>query len=145
MKKLVSLVSFMLLIVSVACARDKVTRDVSLLPAGAQEMIQKYFPNSEISYLKIDKRLFRTEGYEVVLTGGTELEFDVKGQWKEVESLQTVPDNIVPESIRKYIKQNYGSQGIKKIKHNRRGYELDLTNGMEMEFDNMGNFLRLDD
>lgn len=145
MKKLVSFVSIMLLIVSVACARDKVTRDVSLLPAGAREMIKKYFPDSEISYLKIDKKLFRTEGYEVILTGGTELEFDVKGQWKEIESLQTVPDSIVPESIRKYIKRYYGPQGVKKIKHNRKGYELNLTNGMEMEFDNMGNFLRLDD
>lgn len=145
MKKLVSFFSIMLLIVSVACARDKVTRDVSLLPTGAREMIKKYFPDSEISYLKIDKQLFRTEGYEVILSGGTELEFDVKGQWTEIESLQTVPDSIVPESIRKYIKRNYGSQGVKKIKHNRRGYELKLTNGMDMEFDNMGNFLRLDD
>ena len=105
---MVSLVSIMLLIVSVVCARDKVTRDVSLLPAGAREMIKTYFPDSEISYLKIDKKLFRIEGYEVILAGGTELEFDAKGQWTEIESLQTVPDSIVPEAIRKYIKRYYG-------------------------------------
>ena len=40
---------------------------------------------------------------------------------------------------------NYGDQKVTKIKHNRRGYELKLSNGLEVEFDNMGNFLRLDD
>ena len=81
MKKIVSLVSIMLLIVSVACARDRVTQDVSVLPTEARDMIKIHFPKSMISYLKVDKPLFRTEGYDVRLSDGTELEFNTKGQW----------------------------------------------------------------
>lgn len=146
MKRLVSLVSIMLLVVSVACARDRVTQDVSLLPAEARDMIKTYFPKAMISYLKVDKSLFRTEGYDVRLSDGTELEFNTKGQWQEVESHpQAVPANLIPVSIKKYIDRYYGDYKVKKIKHDRRGYELKLSNGLEVEFDNMGNFLRLDD
>ena len=146
MKKIVSFVSIMLLIVSVACARDRVTQDVSVLPTEARDMIKIHFPKSMISYLKVDKPLFRTEGYEVRLSDGTELEFNTKGQWTEVECHPlSVPSGIIPESIRKYFGRYYGDQKVTKIKHNRRGYELKLSNGLEVEFDNMGNFLRLDD
>lgn len=146
MKKLVGLVGIMLLMVSVACARDKVTQDVSLLPTEARDMIKTYFPKAMVSYLKVDKHFFRTEGYDVRLSDGTDLEFNTKGQWTEVECHpQAVPAKLIPESIRKYVGRYYGDQQVKKIKHNRRGYELKLSNGLEVEFDNMGNFLRLDD
>lgn len=146
MKKIVSLVSIMLLVVSVACARDRVTQDVSLLPVEARDMIKNYFPKAVVSYLKVDKKLFRVEEYDVHLSDGTELEFDAKGQWKEVECHpQAVPANLIPVSIRKYVNRYYGDYKVRKIKHNRRGYELKLSNGLEVKFDNMGNFLRLDD
>lgn len=146
MRKLVGLVSVMLLLVSVACARGKVTQNVSLLPVEAREMIKTHFPKAAISYLKVDKNFFRTEGFDVRLSDGTELEFNAKGQWTEIESRpRSVPASLIPESVKKYVSRYYGDQHVKKIKHNRRGYELTLANGLEVEFDNMGNFLRLDD
>ena len=146
MKMFIGLIGIMLLMVSIVSARGKVTRDVSLLPVEAQEMIKTYFPKAPVSYMKIDKNLFRTEGYDVFLSDGTELEFDAKGRWTEVESRsQSVPDSLVPMSIRKYVGRYYDDQKVKKIKHDRHGYELELVNGLELKFDNRGKFLRLDD
>ena len=136
----------MLLTVSAMCARDRVSRDVNLLPTEARELIKNHFAEASISYLKVDKNLFRVEGYDVRLTDGTELDFNSKGQWTEIEAEKNaVPASLIPDVIKKYMKQNYNGQHVKKIKHNRRGYELKLSNGLEVEFDNMGNFLRLDD
>ena len=146
MKKLLGLIVCMLLTVSAMCARDRVSRDVNLLPTEARELIKNHFAEASISYLKVDKNLFRGEGYDVRLTDGTELDFNSKGQWTEIEAEKNaVPASLIPDVIKKYMKQNYNGQRVKKIKHNRRGYELKLSNGLEVEFDNMGNFLRLDD
>lgn len=146
MKKLFIAMCAMLLTVSAVCARDRVSRDVTLLPTEAREMIEHHFANTDISYLKVDKNIFRIEGYDVRLADGTELEFNSKGQWTEIETGRgDVPASLIPDVIKKYMKQNYNGQRVKKIKHNRKGYELKLSNGLEVEFDNMGNFLRLDD
>ena len=146
MKKLLGLIVCMLLTVSAMCARDRVSRDVNLLPTEARELIKNHFAGASISYLKVDKNLFRVEGYDVRLTDGTELDFNSKGQWTEIEAEKNaVPASLIPDVIKKYMKQNYNGQRVKKIKHNRRGYELKLSNGLEVEFDNMGKFLRLDD
>lgn len=146
MKKLLGLIVCMLLTVSAMCARDRVSRDVNLLPTEARELIKNHFAEASISYLKVDKNLFRVEGYDVRLTDGTELDFNSKGQWTEIEAEKNaVPASLIPDVIKKYMKQNYNGQRVKKIKHNRRGYELKLSNGLEVEFDNMGHFLRLDD
>lgn len=146
MKKLLAMMCCMLLMVSVACARDKVTRDVNQLPTEARALIKDHFPDASISYLKIDKNMFRIEGYDVRLSDGTELEFNTKGQWTDIERKNgAIPSTIIPDVIKTYMKQNYSGQRVKEIKHNRRGYELKLANGLEVDFDNMGNFLKLDD
>ncbi len=146
MKKLFVAMWAILLTVSVVCARDRVSRDITLLPTEARELIENHFAKTDISYLKVDKNVFRIEGYDVRLSDGTELEFNSKGQWTEIETWRNdVPASLIPDVIKKYMKQNYNGQHVKKIKHNRRGYELKLANGLEVEFDNMGNFLRLDD
>lgn len=146
MKKLWTMFACMLLMVSVACARDKVTQDVSLLPVEAREMIKRHFPNATISYLSVDNNVFVIKGYDVRLSNGTELEFNNKGQWTDVECKpHAVPASLIPAAIQKYLGQYHRDQRVVEIKHKRRGYEVKLANGLEVEFDNQGNFRRLDD
>lgn len=146
MKKLWTMFACMLLMVSVACARDKVTQDASLLPVEAREMIKRHFPNATISYLSVDNNVFVIKGYDVRLSNGAELEFDNKGQWTDVECKPyAVPASLIPAAIQKYLGQHHRDQRVVEIKHKRRGYEVKLANGLEVEFDNQGNFRRLDD
>lgn len=144
MKKFVTMMCLMLLVGLVASARDQVTRDAGKLPAEAREFIKAQFPGTGISYLKIENNLFRNNGYEVRLTDGTELEFNNKGEWTDIDcEPRAVPAGIIPEAIKKYMKENYARHRTVKIERGRKGYELTLENDLEVKFDPFGNFVRL--
>ena len=62
-----------------------------------------------------------------------------------MEKPHAVPASLIPAAIQKYLGQYHRDQRVVEIKHKRRGYEVKLANGLEVEFDNQGNFRRLDD
>jgi len=146
MKKLIAILVMAMAVLQVTVARDVVTRDVTKLPNNAREVIKTNFPQSEISYIKIDTETFRSKIYEVTLTDGTELEFDKKGSWIEIDCKKgKVPSIFVPANITQYITQNFPNQFIVKIEKDRRGYDVELSNDLDVKFDTKGNFMRLDD
>ncbi|MDE6544259.1 MAG: PepSY-like domain-containing protein, partial [Muribaculaceae bacterium] len=57
---------------------------------------------------------------------------------------QSAPAGLVPQSIALYITTNYAGAGINEISKSAAGYEIELTNGVDLDFDSMGNFLRVD-
>lgn len=149
MKKLLATCMLVVLAVQVAVADDVVTKDINKLPIAAREMIKKYFPEVNISYIKIDKEFLQSTNYEAVLTNGFEIDFDSKGEWKEVDCKRTaVPAALVPDFIKRYVAENFPQERIVKIERERKGYKwytAELSNGLDAEFDRNGNFLRLDD
>lgn len=128
-----------------AFAGDKYAHDASVLPKGAQTTLANNF-KSKVSVVKIDKDFGRISEYEVVMTDGTEITFDSNGNWKDVEVnvSKSVPSGFIPAAISKYVKGNQSGQRIVGIEKNRGGYEVELSNGVEMKFDKDGNFLRYD-
>lgn len=129
----------------VAGAKNVYSRDVTVLPAAAQTTIKANF-KSEVSYIKVEKSLGRVTEYEVVLTDGSEITFDSKGNWKEVEvSIKSsVPQKIVPQAITDYVKQEQKKAKIVGIERKRYGYDVELSNGVEMIFNAEGKFIRYD-
>ncbi len=128
-----------------SCMDDVMTRDMAQLPEPARQFVQKYFSQHHISYIKIDRELFSTE-YKVVLTNGDELEFDSDGEWKEVECKRTsVPVVMIPQGVGRYLKDNFPTDSVEKIKRTSRAIEVELNNGLEVIFDADGNFKRMDD
>jgi len=145
MKKIVT--TFLLLVMAVIplMARDEVTTNVNVLPAAAQTMLKKYFPRTKVNHIKIDKKTFGGKEYDVVLTNGTEVEFDSEGNWKEVDcGINQVPDGLILKSILNYVKTNFKGAKIVGIEVEKNKYELKLSNGLEAEFDRAGNFRRVD-
>lgn len=146
MKKFLGILAVALGSMTSVFAGDVVTRDVSKLPAVALKAIQTNFPQTKISYIKIDKELLKKDAYEAVLTDGTELEFDANGKWTEVDcKKKVVPPAFIPAKIRMYMKTEFPNVKVTKIERDKRGYELELDNGLEAKFDWQGNFLRLKD
>lgn len=146
MKKILSVLMMTVLTVGMLQAREVVTQDTQKLPAEARQFITQHFPETKISYIKIDSELFQGKKYEVVLTSGTELEFDSKGQWKEVDCKRNiVPIAIIPEQIRNYVQTNFSKNTITQIDRDKYGYDVELDNDLSVEFDKNGNFRRLDD
>ncbi|WP_018628976.1 PepSY-like domain-containing protein [Niabella aurantiaca] len=126
-----------------AAQETPITR--SQLPKAAQAFLTKYFPGQEISRIIRDKELMRTE-YEVYLANSVKAEFDGNGAWKEVESKQQpLPVTFIPSNITRHISANFPAQKIIKVEKTKAKYEVELSNGMDLDFNAKGNFLRVDD
>jgi len=128
-----------------ACNAQKRNITIAELPATAQTFIKANFPNQATSYIIEDKEITNTE-YKVVFTGGTEIEFDGKGNWEELDANKgALPTSVLPKAIAAYVAQNYKGLAIEKLDRERYGYKLEFTNDLELEFDTSGKFLRIND
>lgn len=145
MKKLIATIFLSLAVILPAMARNEITTNVNVLPAAAQTMLKKYFPKTKVNHIKIDKKTFGGRDYDVVLTNGTEVEFDSEGNWKEVNcGINQVPAGLILKSIQNYVKNNFKGAKIVSIEVEKDKYELKLSNGLEAEFDRAGNFRKVD-
>lgn len=115
------------------------------LPEAVTTFLQKYFPGATVSRVETDTDMGGQE-YDVMLSDGTEVDFDSSNQWESIDShTKAVPAALVPSSVASYVKGNYASLFITKIDKKHTGYEIELSNGTELKFDGNGNFMGLDD
>ena len=144
-KKLLIMIVAVLGISTAAMAKDTYARDASVLPKAAQTMIANNF-KANVSVVKIESDFGRVSEYEVVLTDGTEISFDRDGNWDNVEVGEgSIPKAFIPQAIADYVKANQPGQKIVGIEKERHGYDVELSNGIEMKFDKNGKFQRYDD
>lgn len=142
MKKFLSIA--MLTIGVLVFAQDQPIR-FNQLPTNGQKFINAYFGAKKVNAVILDDDYFKKE-YEVILTNGTKIEFDGSGNWKEIDGKRNaIPTGFVPKAITNYVKKSFPNTAIKKIEKKRFGYEVELINGLDLEFDSKGNFKRIDD
>lgn len=129
-----------------ASARDNYSRDVNILPEAAQTVLSRNF-SSVISHIKVGKEFGKIRKYDVILTDGSEISFDKHGNWKDVEvsRANTVPSGLIPSPITTFIKDNQQNAKVTGIEKNAYGYEVELSNGVDIRFSEKGKFLRYDD
>ncbi|MBE8714547.1 PepSY-like domain-containing protein [Sphingobacterium hungaricum] len=127
-----------------AQAQDKIIR-FEQLPANAQSFVKGNFSQQDVSYVA-EERENLTKEFKVRLKNGTEIEFDAKGNWKEVDGDRTaIPAKLVPVKIQDYVKKSFPETQIVKIKKSSRLIEVEISNDLELEFNAKGDFLRIDD
>lgn len=118
---------------------------VEQLPEEAKKFVEDMFPGQTIRYATLDKDLF-SKTYEVRLDNFVDIEFDKNGTWDKVEcNFIAVPAELVPASIAEYVKTHFPGTKIVKIDKERRGYEVELSNKLELRFNSNGKLLRIDD
>lgn len=114
------------------------------LPANAQAFLKTHFGSKKPSYILQDKEILSTE-YKVQYNSNIEIEFDKKGNWKEVDGKSSkIPSSIIPKKIASYVKANFPKEKITKIELGSSGYETKLTNGLELKFNLKGDFTKID-
>jgi len=114
------------------------------LPANAQTFLKTHFGSKKPSYILEDKEILSTE-YKVKFDNETEIEFDKKGNWKEVDGKNSkIPKSIVPKKIASYIKTNFPKENVTKIEIESSGYETKLSNGLELKFNLKEDFVKID-
>lgn len=107
---------------------------VNALPAKAQTLLNNHFNGQKVMLATIESGVV-SRSYDVVLKNGTKLEFDKRGNLTEIDCKQgIVPDQLIPQTINNYLKENYEGQSVRKIEINRKEYEVELTNGLDLTF-----------
>lgn len=115
------------------------------LPEKARTFITTNFADQKVSYAKEETDIFEVT-YEVVFSQGTKIEFDNKGEWKEIDCKYTMLDEkFVPDQIKAYVARQWPDVKFVRIEKGRYGYEVDLTNGLELTFDKNFNLIEIDD
>ena len=147
MKKLLSIIAIFLL--TVIAVQDLSAKDTPItfeqLPAKAQAFVKQHFKVNDIASVWKDDD-FHDQDYKVYFNDGTQIEFYSNGDWEEVKTrTQAVPAKLIPNGIAQYVKKTYPQTDIYKIQTTRYGYEVELANGLDLEFNAKGQFLRIDD
>lgn len=116
----------------------------SKLPDAAKSFIADYFGDKTVTRAEKD----RDNGavtYEVILSDGTEIDFDKDGVWTSVDcKFAVVPAGIIPEVIAKDLSVRYPGTSVYKIDKEYGGYELSVTGSKELIYDASGKFVRED-
>ena len=127
-----------------ACAND-IMIPTKKLPKIAQEFLNTHFAGKNV-VKAIHDRDITDNDYTVWLDNGTKIEFDSKGNWESIKNKSSyVADSVIPAKIKEYVTTNYPSLGIVKIEKSLYGYEVELSNDLDLKFDSDGNFQRIDD
>lgn len=124
---------------------DDVAISVEKLPNAAQKFLKSYYATNRVVAAMHD-RDFDDNDYTAILDDGTKIEFDSSGKWESVKSRTgKIPAGIVPVKIQGYITERFSAYGIEKIERKRYGYEVELTNDLDLKFDASGKFIGIDD
>ena len=130
-----------MMVTSVAFADDKPI-PVEKLPAAARTFVDTNFPGKKILYAEKD-----WNSYECRLDDGTKIDFTSKGEWKQVDchGMSAAPAVLVPEAIKQYVETNFSNCMITKIDKERHGYDIELSNDLELRFNHQGALIGMDD
>lgn len=149
MKKFLLGLSFLLAIAitAISCSKDNDGNEI-VLPGKANTFITAKFKTAKVVKVsKVNDNLTKKE-FEVILDNGIKIEFDKDGNWVEIEAVeddQSIPSEFVPEKILAYLAINYPGLGVNSIEIEDDGYEIELTDGTDLDFDLQGNFVKVDE
>jgi hypothetical protein len=74
------------------------------------------------------------------------VKFDKNGTWEEVDAPDNlaIPISFIPNKIVDYVTEYYPSADINGIDKEKSKYDVELTNGLDLEFNSAGKFVRMD-
>ncbi|MBQ7996948.1 MAG: PepSY-like domain-containing protein [Paludibacteraceae bacterium] len=127
-----------------ACANEKVI-PYPEMPLQAQRLIEAHFSKADVSVVMMDRELLSTD-YEVRLNDGTKVEFDKSGELTKIDcGTKAVPEALIPEAVRTYVKTNFPNTFITEWGKDDRRWKAELNNGLDLEFSSKYEFVRIDD
>ncbi len=111
------------------------------MPEAAQAFLKQHFTNKVPLVVTVD-----WDDYTIRYESDEKVEFDKNGNWKEIDCRSSiVPTELIPEEIKTNIASTFPGAMILKIDRNRRGYEVKLNNGLEVEYSPTFQVIDIDD
>ena len=111
------------------------------LPATAQAMLKQNFADKVPLVITAD-----WDDYKVMYTNGDKVEFDKKGNWRDIEcKTSQVPAALIPAQIVANVNATFPGAAVTESDRDRRGYSVKLSNGLELEYNRSFQIVELDD
>lgn len=144
MKKILTFVAlFGFLLSANAFAQDQMINP-DQLPKQITQYVQDHFPDSKIVSAQKENEIFSPVQYEVWLDNGTQVEFE-ETTMVNIEGNSKLPESVVPDKLSAYVQTNYSDASIVSVDFDDNRQGVELSNGLELVFDNQGNFIGMDD
>ena len=145
MKKFLSMFAIVAAMFAVVgCEKNDEVVLAENLPREVTTFVQTHFPGVEILNVIKDYSGRKAYDFEIRLDDGTRLEISKVGEWKDVENYKKgVPSSIIPAEILAYVADNHPEAIVISIDRER-GFEVGLNVGVDIYFDQSGNFSRYD-
>ncbi|MEG1664474.1 MAG: PepSY-like domain-containing protein [Mucinivorans sp.] len=146
MKKLLLAILSLFALQSQSMASTARPIELNKLPELSQNFIKTYFSQTKPLRATFDNEILDKE-YKVVFVNGSSVEFDGKGLWKEVDCQpNALPKGMVPAKIATYVVTTYPELKMVKIeRESSGGYQVKLSNQIELEFNAAQLFVGIDD
>lgn len=138
------LIVTILAIMPIMADNDKmITREE--LPEKAQMFLTKHFDGVEVLYAKAERDVGIVTSYDVMLEGNVKVEFNRSGEWTNVDCEHSqVPNSVLPQGVLDYVSTKFAKAYVVEIERGLMGYDVKLSNDLDLDFDKNGKFLRVD-
>lgn len=144
MKKIILMLVCMFALQTLVFADNGKPIQVKQLPAKAQTFISTHFKERKIALAKVESDLLN-KSYDVIFTNSDKIEFSKSGDWTEVSCPKgVVPAPIIPAAIRSYLRTNYPDAKVIGIERDKKGYEVKISNRLEIKFDSQFRVIDID-
>lgn len=133
----------LLFVASSFLANAQQKQKIKKLPPEATTFLEANFKGVEIQEMHKEAE-GTTFKYEVKLANGTEVEFNNRGRWKEIESKTlSLPTTMLQPTVGQYISKNYPNAKVTEIKKGVRFNFVEINDAIKLQFDSEGNFYRI--
>ena len=111
------------------------------LPASAQTMLNQNFADKVPLVITAD-----WDDYKVRYASGEKVEFDKRGNWRDIEcKTSQVPTELIPTKIAANVNASFPGSTIIEIDRDSFGYSVQLSNGLELEYNRRCQVIEVDD
>ena len=115
------------------------------LPKDVQKEVSKSYNEKEIQFITEKKEINRHYSYEFTLKDNTTFIYDDKAKLRVMENPDGIRDVFVPEKILKYVQTTFPNTQITRYKKERSCQRVELSEKMELIFDNYNHFVRINE
>jgi hypothetical protein len=130
------------LFLTISCEKEIITPSDDL-PVEISTYLTIHFPkNTIVQVIKDLDGLTKT--YDILLSENISLEFNRKKVVIAIDGVTQLPNSVIPEKILQYVNINYPTQFITDWELDFDNQQIELNNGLDLEFNKKGDFLRID-
>jgi len=137
--------AMLVVMLTMASCTNETVGNFSMLPVQSQTMITNCLDKDNISFVLIEKGLFKTE-YEVAFNDATKIEFDKNGVLTKADFEHSpIPDCLIPDVVLAYVHTNFPNALVTEWSKDDGRWKLELNNGLELVFNSRYQFQSVDD